>query len=84
METSTKAEQGEEVLALRAEVERLRSEQQRFRDAVDRELIRKEYRIGELEQALHRSAQGYEASLSWKVTKPLRAAKAALRNLRHD
>jgi hypothetical protein len=64
--------------ALRAEVERLRLEQQRFRAEVDRELVRRAYKIGELERALYQASVEYQSSLSWRITKPLRAAKALL------
>lgn len=79
---SQTTEQGADVAALRVEVERLRAEHRRFRESVDRELVRKEFKIGELERTLHRTSLEYQSSLSWRITKPLRAAKAMLRELR--
>jgi phage gp36-like protein len=64
--------------ALRAEVERLRAEQQRFRAEVDRELVRRAFKIAELERALHEASVEYQSTLSWRVTQPLRALKALL------
>jgi hypothetical protein len=53
----------------------------RLRDELGRELMRKEFRIAELElggaQPMvaidARTAAEYESTLSWRVTKPLRA-----------
>jgi hypothetical protein len=69
--------------ALRAEVERLRRELVRQRDDFHRELMRKAYRIADLEQGQEevaaREASNYESSLSWKLTRPLRVGKRVLR-----
>ncbi len=55
------------------------------RESFDRELVRKSFRIAELEMDKEpapaswafgeRVAAEYEASLSWRVTRPLRAMK---------
>lgn len=71
-------DQRQELEVLRAEVERLRAEQRRFRTEVDRELVRRAFRIGELERALYEASVEYQSSLSWRITMPLRAAKALL------
>jgi SMC interacting uncharacterized protein involved in chromosome segregation len=42
------------------------------RDALHRELVRKTFRIGELE---------HEQSLSWKLTRPVRGLKPTLKKL---
>lgn len=81
MDTRT-GEQQSEVTALRGEVERLQAEQRRFREEVDRELVRRAYRIGQLERSLHQCSLDYQASLSWRVTKPLRGFKKVLAELR--
>lgn len=86
-----------ELIALREQVEQLESQQRSLRDEMDahlrheldvqreelnRELVRRAYRIGELELTLQQSGQEYESSLSWRITKPLRIGKALLRDLR--
>lgn len=60
----------EEVKALRAQ-----------RDELHRELVRKAFRIGELEEELRETAETYEASLSWRLTRPIRSSRALLRKL---
>lgn len=60
----------EEVKALRAQ-----------RDELHRELVRKAFRIGELEEELRKTAETYEASLSWRLTRPIRSSRALLRKL---
>jgi hypothetical protein len=71
-----------ELLALREEVEELRYELDAQREELNRELVRRAFRIGQLELSLQSSEQEYQSSLSWRVTKPLRIAKALLRELR--
>jgi predicted RNase H-like nuclease (RuvC/YqgF family) len=51
------------------------------RDALHRELVRKTFRIGELEQELAEVARTYEQSLSWKLTRPVRGLKPTLKKL---
>ena len=57
------------------------------RDELDRELVRKTYRIGELEQETAAEVENvtriFEESLSWRVTRPLRSFKALAGKLRH-
>jgi hypothetical protein len=52
------------------------------REELSRELVRKSYRIGELEENIVENARTYEESLSWRVTKPLRAVRKLLSWLR--
>lgn len=52
------------------------------REEFHRELGRRAYRIGELEEELRRLTETYERSLSWRITKPVRAAKERLSKLR--
>jgi hypothetical protein len=59
----------------RSELAALRAQ----REELHRELVRKTFRIGELEEAIHENARTYEQSLSWRVTRPLRALMAKLR-----
>jgi len=51
------------------------------REALHRELVRKTYRIGELEQEIADVARTYEESLSWRLTRPVRALKPTLKKL---
>ncbi|HET8814687.1 MAG TPA: hypothetical protein VFM51_06995 [Solirubrobacterales bacterium] len=51
------------------------------REALHRELVRKTYRIGELEQEVEEIARTYEESLSWNVTRPIRTLKPSLKKL---
>lgn len=51
------------------------------REALHRELVRKTYRIGELEQEVAEVARTYEESLSWRLTRPVRALKPTLKKL---
>ncbi|HUB99509.1 MAG TPA: hypothetical protein VMS11_06775 [Solirubrobacterales bacterium] len=66
-----------------SELQKLRTQ----RDALDRELVRKTYRIGELEQEsaaeLENVTRIFEESLSWRVTRPLRSLKELAGKLRH-
>jgi predicted RNase H-like nuclease (RuvC/YqgF family) len=51
------------------------------REALHRELVRKTYRIGELEQEIAEVFRTYEESLSWRLTRPVRALKPTLKKL---
>ena len=51
------------------------------REALHRELVRKTFRIGELEQEVIEVARTYEESLSWKLTRPIRALKPGLKKV---
>jgi predicted nucleic acid-binding Zn-ribbon protein len=51
------------------------------REALHRELVRKTYRIGELEQQIGEVARTYEESLSWRLTRPVRGLKPTLKKL---
>jgi predicted RNase H-like nuclease (RuvC/YqgF family) len=51
------------------------------REALHRELVRKTYRIGELEQEIGEVARTYEESLSWRLTRPVRELKPTLKKL---
>lgn len=52
------------------------------REEFHRELGRRAYRIGELEEELHGVIRTYETSLSWRITRPIRTAKTLLTRLR--
>lgn len=52
------------------------------REEMHRELVRKSFRIGELEEAIQETARTYEESLSWRVTQPLRSLKTLVARLR--
>jgi hypothetical protein len=49
------------------------------REELHRELVRKTFRIGELEETIYENARTYEESLSWRITRPLRSLMAMLR-----
>lgn len=75
-------ERDSELVAVRAEMEeRMRRELEAQRQELDRELVRRAFRIAELEQSLHRTEREFRSSLSWRITKPLRVLKALLREL---
>lgn len=74
-----------ELRALRDEGVRLRAQQATLETQLDmqreefsRELSRKAFRIAELERGPKETAEIFETSLSWRVTKPLRGLKALL------
>src|SRR5262249_2004679 len=86
------AELRAEVARLEAENERLRTQHNRElehqREELNRELMRKAFRIAELEQGdgrvlsvSARTAREYEETLSWRVTKPLRALGRRMRRV---
>ena len=69
--------------SLQAEIEaRYRAQLDAQREEFQRELGRKAFRIAELEEDMYRAAKIYESSLSWRITQPVRAAKALLARLR--
>lgn len=74
-ETSTDQQELEK---LRAEVARLEREIVAQREDFDRELVRRAFEIGRLEEGQNRSAE-FERTLSWRVTAPLRGAGGLLR-----
>jgi hypothetical protein len=61
---------------------RHRAELDGQREEFHRELGRRAFRIGELEEEVHKVAQTYETSLSWRITKPVRSVKTVLAKLR--
>lgn len=61
---------------------RHRAELDAQREEFHRELGRRAFRIGELEEEVHKVAQTYESSLSWRLTRPVRSAKTVLAKLR--
>lgn len=61
---------------------RHRAELDTQREEFHRELSRRAFRIGELEQEMIEVAQTYEGSLSWRLTRPVRAARTVLAKLR--
>lgn len=61
---------------------RHRAELDAQREEFHRELGRRAFRIGELEEEVHKVAQEYERTLSWRITRPVRAAKTLLAKLR--
>lgn len=66
-----------------SEVEaRHRAELDVQREEFHRELGRRAFRIGELEEEMIEVAQTFETSLSWRLTKPVRSAGALLTKLR--
>jgi hypothetical protein len=67
----------------RGELEaRHRAELDAQREEFHRELSRRAFRIGELEQVMIEVAQTYERSLSWRLTRPVRATRTVLSKLR--
>lgn len=61
---------------------RHRAELDAQREEFHRELGRRAFRIGELEEQVIEVAKTYESSLSWRLTRPVRAAKTLLAKLR--
>lgn len=61
---------------------RHRAELDAQREEFHRELGRRAFRIGELEEEVHKVAQTYESSLSWRITRPVRSVKTVLAKLR--
>ncbi len=67
-----------ELEKLRAEVARLERAIVAQREEFDRELVRRAFAIGRLEEERDRGAE-FERTLSWRVTAPLRGAGGLLR-----
>jgi hypothetical protein len=66
-----------------SEVEaRHRAELDAQREEFHRELGRRAFRIGELEEKMIELAQTYETSLSWRLSRPVRSFGALLAKLR--
>jgi hypothetical protein len=63
---------------------RHRAELDAQREEFHRELGRRAFRIGELEEEVQKVAQTYERSLSWRLTRPVRAVRTVLAKLRRD
>jgi hypothetical protein len=63
---------------------RHRAELDAQREEFHREISRRAFRIGELEQEVIEVAQTYETSLSWRITRPVRSAKTVLAKLRRS
>ena len=61
---------------------RHRAELDTQREEFHRELGRRAFRIGELEEEVHKVAQSYETSFSWRITRPVRSVKTLLAKLR--
>ena len=61
---------GEELTALREQ-----------REELHRELVRKTFRIAELEEQVAEVGRTFEESLSWRLTQPIRTLKPALKKL---
>jgi hypothetical protein len=74
----------EELAELREEVSSLRRRLEDQREELNRELIRKEYRIGELEEAVIEKGRLYESTLSWRITRPIRSVRALLSRVRRS
>jgi hypothetical protein len=62
----------------------LQAELDAQREEFHRELGRRAFRIGELEEEVHRVAETYESSLSWRITRPVRSARTLLARLRRS
>jgi SMC interacting uncharacterized protein involved in chromosome segregation len=45
------------------------------REELHRELVRKTFRIGELEEEMKKLAREFEESTSWRITRPIRSAR---------
>lgn len=73
------AQTDEEIRDLEA---RHRAELDAQREEFHRELGRRAFRIGELEQEVIEVAQTYETSLSWRLTRPVRSLRTLLAKLR--
>lgn len=67
----------------RAELEGLlRRELEAQRQELDRELVRRAYRIHELEGELQQMEREFKSSLSWRITAPLRMLRSLFARLR--
>lgn len=63
---------------------RHRAELDTQREEFHREISRRAYRVGALEEEVEKVARTYEESLSWRITRPLRGAGWLLRKLRRS
>lgn len=63
---------------------RHRAELNSLREEFHREISRRAYRVGELEEEVEKVARTYEESLSWRITRPLRGTGWLLRKLRRS
>lgn len=63
---------------------RHRAELDAQREEFHREISRRAYRIGALEEEVEKVARTYEESLSWRITRPLRGTGWLLRKLRRS
>jgi hypothetical protein len=61
---------------------RHRAELDAQREEFHRELGRRAFRIGELEEEVIEVAKTYESSLSWRITRPVRSVRTLLAKLR--
>ena len=67
----------------RAELEGLlRRELEAQRQELDRELVRRAYRIHKLERELQQMEREFKSSLSWRITFPLRMLRSLFARLR--
>lgn len=76
---SAETQTGDEERELEA---RHRAELDAQREEFHREISRRAFRIGELEQEVIEVAQTYETSLSWRLTRPVRSFRTLLAKLR--
>lgn len=51
------------------------------REELHRELVRKTFRIAELEEEVAEVGRSFEESFSWRLTRPVRTLKPALKKL---
>jgi hypothetical protein len=61
-----------------------RAELDALRESFQAELERKAARIAQLEKLIHEVDQDYRATMSWRITAPLRAAGRLSRALRRS
>lgn len=77
MSAETQAREGQDELEARHQAE-LDAQREEFH----REIGRRAFRIGELEEQVIEVARTYESSLSWRLTRPVRSVRTALAKLR--
>jgi hypothetical protein len=63
---------------------RHRAELDAQREEFHREISRRAYRVGALEEEVEKVGRTYEESLSWRITRPLRGTGWLLRKLRRS
>jgi hypothetical protein len=72
-----------EVAAMRDELgEQTRRALEAQRQELDRELVRRAYRIHQLEGEMQQMEGEFKSSLSWRITAPLRMLRSLLARLR--